>query len=103
MSVNQKATVYLPNTTPSVDLPGLLAVTLELTINARDKGINTLELQQAGLIDPANCISRLKKYGAIIFTERKPAINISGVEHKSIAHYIYCGWTAKKPQTKEDY
>lgn len=57
------------------------------------KTVNTFEFIQNGIASPSGAICTLKKQGAIIEKESKPAIDEAGKQHKRIAHYSLIGWS----------
>jgi hypothetical protein len=92
MSKRQHLTVNLPNHKPTVTLPLQLGKTLQHVIESGTKGISTLELTEAGCLNPANAISDIRKQGALIMRELRPAEDSRGEVHRRVAHYTYCGW-----------
>ena len=92
MANHVRITVHLPNLCPTVTLPNRLGTLLQLIIDASSRGINTLQLQEAGVIDPAAGVTALKKCGARIQTSREAARDAKGNMRNAIAHYAYRGW-----------
>lgn len=84
--------VHLPNLWPTVSLPNKLAGLLRLIIAASPEGINTLQLQEAGVIAPAAAVCHLKKHGARIHTYRQTARDAKGNMRNAVAHYVFRGW-----------
>lgn len=85
-------TVFLPNPVPEVTLPQHLAAPLKMLIAARAEGVTTLLLQKAGCLHPAHAVSKLRKRGAVIETQRCQAADSQGAVHKGVARYVYKGW-----------
>ena len=92
MSKHEKVVVHLPHPKPIVELSPALADLIIRIIEAGPDGINTLELYHEGILSVYNHVSTLKKKGAIIDTELKPANDHQGRMHPGIAHYSYKGW-----------
>ena len=84
--------VSLPHLKPIVMLPPGPAETLRLIIAAGAKGINSLELLEAGIYSTSKNVSTLRKLGGCIHTERKTAQDRHGHSHSAIAFYTYRGW-----------
>lgn len=84
--------VELPNLKPTVALPRGLGETLELIIAAESSGISSVALSEAGNYSAKNNISRHRKLGACIETQRKSACDRHGHQHRAIAFYTYTGW-----------
>ena len=92
MSKKSSLIVNLPNLTPQVTLPYHLGKLLILIIAAKEGGISSLALHDAGCVTPANGVSALKALGAKIHSDRKHAIDAKGEERPGVAHYTYMGW-----------
>jgi hypothetical protein len=92
MNKPQKLTVSLPNLTPTVTLPRHPGRTLEHVIASGTKGISTLELIEAGCLNPSAAISAIKKQGALIQKELRNVEDSNGEVHPRVAHYTYFGW-----------
>lgn len=88
--------VNLPHVKPTVLLSKGLADTLELVIRSGPKGVNTLELQEAGICSAHNNLSSLRRLGAIIETFFKAETDRHGNLHKTVGHYVYRGWRAEE-------
>lgn len=84
--------VYLPKVIPDLAFPLRQADLLDIIIDADSVGVTTLELLQAGYLNPSIAISKLRQRGAIIATTRCEAIGTHGKLHKRIARYTYLGW-----------
>lgn len=84
--------VTLPHIKPTVMLPNGLALTLQLIIDAGEQGINNLQLHEEVPMSGRGNVSLLRKYGAIIQTDRKVAHDSRGNPHKATAYYTYRGW-----------
>ncbi len=92
MKKRQKLTVNLPNLTPFVTLPRYQGKVLREIIDSGCEGINTLQLTEAGCINPAKAVSFLRKKGALIASELRDVEDSRGEIRPQIAHYKYCGW-----------
>jgi hypothetical protein len=78
-----------------------LGKALKLIIEADIEGINSLQLFEAGCISAQSEISKLRKQGALIETQRRDAIDSNGEIHPSVAHYIYIGWDHSSSNTSQ--
>ncbi|MCR9186621.1 MAG: hypothetical protein NXH81_14580 [Halieaceae bacterium] len=75
-------------TVEKVSLPPYLSRTFRSVIAAGEQGINTLELQKAGVTNPSQAVSELVKLGANIMRERRMVVDEYGVK-KCVGHYIH--------------
>lgn len=71
-----------------VSLPPYLSRTFRFVIAAGEQGINTLELQKAGVTNPSQAVSELVKLGANIMRERRMVVDEHGVK-KCVGHYTH--------------
>jgi hypothetical protein len=92
MPKKTRVIIHLPNPKPTVELSPTLADSLRQIIASGAAGVSSLELLEAGLISAHNNVSKLRKYGAIIHSERRFVPNWRGKDRHGIAHYIYKGW-----------
>jgi hypothetical protein len=73
-------------------LSPLLAQVMTLLIEHTGKSISTIELRRHGVATASQCISQLRKKGAFIERQLRPATDDAGVTHDRVAHYSLKGW-----------
>jgi hypothetical protein len=92
MPKHEYITVDLPNLKPKVELSPTLADLLRLTLASGAAGISSPGLLEAGFISAHNTVSELRKYAAIIHSERRSVPVWRGRYRHEIAHYFNKGW-----------
>jgi hypothetical protein len=73
-------------------LPPLQVQVINLLNRNPTAQVSTFELRRHGIASPSQAISKLKRRGADIERQLRPATDEAGVMHDRVAHYSLKGW-----------
>lgn len=103
MGKRQKVTLRFPAPFGEMTVPRHVEKVLRLVQGSGTTGISTLELTEAGCINPGKAICRLRKWGAVIVTELKDVMDAKGEIRPLVAHYRFHGWRVDADWVLNEY
>jgi len=91
----KRTNVYITGHEP-IALSERKAALLQPLVDAGSKGLNTLALNEIGVLNPSKTIGELKAIGMSITCKRLDVIDSFGNFHPNVAHYTFMAYEPDK-------